>query len=236
MNISNRYFYKDLTGIRKFSDIVDISHYQPVPDDWIVIATDIRGSTQAIAKGEYKSVNMAGATTIAAIINELADIDIPFVFGGDGVTIVMPDVGINHIRGLLKFCKKKAVNASFGLDLAMACRYMRDLREDSKDIKIGKYILSISVSQAVFWGDGVDYIEEIAKHTEMEEADVPIVRGDFTGLECRWNEIPSQKDEVLSIIIKSTAKLDKSRIECYNRCLQVIEGIYGNETEYKPVR
>jgi|GEM_PF-2401851 len=31
----------------------------------------------------------------------------------------------------------------------------------------------------------------------MDEADVPIVRGDFTGPEYRWNRIPSHKNEVL---------------------------------------
>lgn len=42
------------------------------------------------------------------------------------MTIVMPDVGKIHVTGLLKFCKE-AVKVSFGLELAMACLYMKDL-------------------------------------------------------------------------------------------------------------
>lgn len=235
MAISNKHFFGDLPGIRNFSNIADINRYQPLPDDWLVIATDIRGSTEAIAKGKYKAVNMAGASAISAIINDFPDFEIPFVFGGDGVTIAMPDLGRDHIMGLLKYCKE-AVKTSFGLELAAGCRFMSELRQDGKEISVGKYELSENVSQAIFWGDGVDYIEEIVKHPENDLSGVTLIEGDFTGLECRWNEIPSDKDEVLSIIIKSTIKNEKEKSEFYQTCFKVIEQIYGNESDYAPVR
>jgi hypothetical protein len=235
MNIDNHDFYSNLTGISEFSEIVDITRYQPLPNDWLVIATDIRGSTPAIENGQYKSVNMAGASAIAAILNDFPDLDIPFVFGGDGVTIVMPDVGIDHVMGLLKFCRE-AVKSSFGLELAAGCRHMRELRADGKEIKIGKYQLSENVNQAIFWGDGVDYIEEIIKQPENDLDSVPLIEGNFTGLECRWNEIPSEKDEVLSIIIKATIKNEQERSKFYKSCFGMIEKIYGDESSYAPVK
>ena len=235
MKVGNHDFYSKLQGISEFSDIVDISKYQPLPDDWLVIATDIRGSTSAIENGRYKSVNMAGASAIAAILNDFPEIDIPFVFGGDGVTIVMPDVGIDHVMGLLKYCKE-AVKSSFGLELAAGCRHMRDLRADGKEIKIGKYELSENVNQAIFWGDGVDYIEEIIKQPENDLDSVPLIEGDFSGLECRWNEIPAEKDEVLSIIIKATIENDEERSKTYKSCFEMIERIYGNESSYAPLK
>jgi|AntRauTorcE11897_2_1112592.scaffolds.fasta_scaffold03627_4 hypothetical protein len=235
MNISNRHFFRDLPGIHQFSEIVDISQYQPLPDDWLVIATDIRGSTEAIADGKYRAVNMAGACAIAAIINDFPDLDIPFVFGGDGVTIVMPDVGSDHVLGLMKYCIK-AVEQSFGLELAAGCQTMAEIRKDGKDIKIGKYVLSEHINQAIFWGDGVDYIEEIVKQPENDLSNVQMIEGDFTGLECRWNEIPSEKDEVVSVIIKSTIQDDKERSLFYRECFQAIEQIFGDESEYAPVR
>lgn len=235
MKISNKHFFRNMTGIIQFSDIIDINQYESLPDDWLVIATDIRGSTEAIAGGKYRAVNMAGACAIAAIINDFPDLEIPFVFGGDGVTIVMPDVGRDHIMGLLKYCKE-AVEASFGLELTAGCLAMSELRKDGKDIKIGKYKLSDHVSQAIFWGDGVDYIEEIIKLPENDLSSVQMVEGDFSGLECRWNELPSEKDEVLSVIIKSTIEVDTERSKFYKECFGMIEKIYGDASDYKPVK
>ncbi|WP_340103132.1 DUF3095 family protein [Rhodohalobacter sp. 8-1] len=233
--INNRHFFRDLQGIDQFSEIVDIRQYRPLPDDWLVIATDIRGSTEAISNGKYRAVNMAGACAIAAIINDFPDLEIPFVFGGDGVTIAMPDVGRDHILGLLKYCKE-AVNSSFGLELAAGCQSMAQIRKDGRDIKIGKYLLSDHVSQAIFWGDGVDYIKEIIKQPENNLSLVQMVEGNFSGLECRWNEIPSEKDEVISVIIKSIIENDVERSEFYKQCFQMIEKIYGDESDYAPVK
>lgn len=235
MAISNRNFFRDLYGISKFSNIVDISRYRPIPDDWLIIATDIKGSTEAIASGKYRAVNMAGASAIAAIINDFPDLDIPFVFGGDGVTIAMPDVGKDRVMGLLKYCKE-AVDTSFGLQLAAGCRQMAELRKEGKEISMGKFKLSENVNQAIFWGDGVDYIEEIVKYPENDLSEVAVIEGDFTGLECRWNEVPSEKDEVLSIIIKSTIADESQRSDFYKRCFQMIERIYGDESDYAPVK
>jgi len=235
MTISNRHFYRDLDGIDSFSEIVDISRYRALPDDWLVIATDIRGSTEAIASGKYRAVNMAGACAIAAIMNDFPDLDIPFVFGGDGVTIVMPDAGRDHVMGLLKYCEK-AVESSFSLELAAGCLRMSDLREQGADIKIGKYILSENVNQAIFWGDGVDYIEELIKQPQNDLRNTKMIEGDFSGLECRWNKIPSEKDEVVSVIIKSIIEDDIERSCLYRQCFKKIEQIFGDESEYAPVR
>lgn len=234
MKISNPHFFRNLSGITQFSEIADIRQYSPLPDDWLVISTDIRGSTEAIAGGKYRAVNMAGASAIAAILNDFPELEIPFVFGGDGVTIAMPDVGVDHVLGLLKFCRN-AVQASFGLELAAGCRTVGELREEGKEIKIGKYLLSENISQAIFWRNGVDYIEELIKSPGNDLSDVLMIEGDLTGLECRWNQIPSEKDEVISIIIKSIIKDEERRSLFYRECFRTIETIYGNESEYRPV-
>lgn len=234
MKLDNQNFFSELPGISRFSEIVDINRYRPLPDDWLVIATDIRGSTEAIADGKYRAVNMAGASAIAAILNDFPDLDIPFVFGGDGITIAMPDVGKDHVMGLLKFCRN-AVEASFELELAAGCRTMGELRKEGKEIKIGKFILSENISQALFWGNGVDYIEEVIKMPGNDLSAVQMIEGDFSGLECRWNQIPSDKDEVLSVIIKSTVEDEQERSLFYRECFQTIEEIYGDESEYAPL-
>ena len=61
-------------------------NYRPLPDDWVVGFSDVVGSTEAIAKGRYKAVNMVGAGVIAAVANALERRPFPFVFGGDGAS------------------------------------------------------------------------------------------------------------------------------------------------------
>lgn len=56
----------------------------PMPPDWYIIITDVAGSTKAIEAGRYKDVNILGACSIISILNIAGDLDIPFIFGGDG--------------------------------------------------------------------------------------------------------------------------------------------------------
>ena len=54
-------FYNGLAPFYDFTEFVEIDAYEPVPDDWIVMISDVRGSTRAIEEGHYKDVNMVGA-------------------------------------------------------------------------------------------------------------------------------------------------------------------------------
>ena len=75
--------------------------YSPLPDDWTVGVADIVSSTKAIAAGHYKSVNMAGASVISAVLNALDRGDYPFVFGGDGALVAVPPSGEAQVRRAL---------------------------------------------------------------------------------------------------------------------------------------
>ncbi len=60
--------YKDfLQKIPSFDDFIhvsDESYFLPVPEDWSLILTDIKGSTKAVQSGRYQEVNMVGAARI----------------------------------------------------------------------------------------------------------------------------------------------------------------------------
>jgi len=64
-------FYDDLPRIPTFALLADPACYTALPADWIVGTSDIVGSTDAIADGRYKMVNMIGAAVISAQINAL---------------------------------------------------------------------------------------------------------------------------------------------------------------------
>jgi hypothetical protein len=77
-------FYANLPLIESFKDISNDTLYENVPSDWYILATDIKDSTIAINNGKYKDVNMIGALCIISILNIDKELDLPFIFGGDG--------------------------------------------------------------------------------------------------------------------------------------------------------
>ena len=62
-------FYETIPVLDNFADAVRAENYRPLPDDWAVGFADVVGSTQAVANGRYKAVNMVGAGVIAAVGN-----------------------------------------------------------------------------------------------------------------------------------------------------------------------
>ena len=72
--------------------VIDERNFFPAPDDWVIVITDIRSSSTAVAEGRYKDVNMMGGAAICAVQNATGSRDWPFVFGGDGATLLIaPD-------------------------------------------------------------------------------------------------------------------------------------------------
>jgi hypothetical protein len=83
VNMTTRYFYRDLHVLASFEEAANGSLHAKIPDDWFVIVADIAGSTEAIENGRYKDVNTVGAATIMAVINVDRTVEIPFTFGGE---------------------------------------------------------------------------------------------------------------------------------------------------------
>ena len=90
MGVSSDDFYRDLIGFEGFSHITAPEHYRDAPEEWYVLLTDVMGSTQAIEAGKYKEVNLIGAAAIMAMLNVAEGHDLPYVFGGDGTTMLIP--------------------------------------------------------------------------------------------------------------------------------------------------
>lgn len=228
-------FYDGLNIIPSFRNATDHKLYTPLPDTWYVALADIRNSTDAIRKGSYKEVNMAGASIIAALNNHYQNDEVlPYLFGGDGSLIVLPDNDIEVVKAKLAFCKK-AVKDAYDLDMATGVISMKELRELGHDIGIAKLQLSEFINQTIFWGSGVTVAEEMIKEQDLLEGIDPIT-ADFTGLECRWGQIPSNKDEVAAYIIQAYDLDDEESVQVYGECFQKIEEIYGDEEDFHPIK
>ena len=133
-------FYNMLAPFHDFAEFVEFNAYEPVPDDWIVMTADVQGSTRAIEGGHYKNVNMVGAASITAVLNTCGDIEVPFVFGGDGGTVVVPG-SRRKAAGDALIGLQAISRTTFGLSLRVGAIPVADLRAQGTDVRVRKYQL-----------------------------------------------------------------------------------------------
>lgn len=227
-------FYNSLNVVKSFREVSKPEVYTPLPDTWYLAIADVRSSTDAIRLGKYKEVNMAGASIIAALNNFYSDKELlPYLFGGDGSLLVLPDKEIDKVKGILTFCKH-AVKDAFGLEMSVGIVSIRELRDHGHDVGVARLKLSDFMDQTIFWGSGVTFAEDLVKETNRLEGVAP-VEADLSGLECRWNQVASDKDEVAAYLIQAMGD-DSEQVQIYERCFAKIEEIYGKEEDYHPLR
>jgi hypothetical protein len=239
-NTNSDSFYENLNSFNNFSGFSHVSNYQQLPPDWLVIITDIKGSTEAIAAGHYKSVNATGAASIVAVLNSIKPLAIPYAFGGDGATFCIPGSKKQAVESALMTTKVMA-QTHFDLDLRVGIVPMSTLAKESRQVLVGKYQPSEYFQQAMFSGDGLSYAEMLVKDTNSENryllAD-SVTPGDccFDGFECRWNEIPSPSEESISILVQAIDDDETNKSKTYDSVFQKILEIYGHESTHHPLR
>ncbi|WP_274626766.1 DUF3095 domain-containing protein [Arvimicrobium flavum] len=208
MTVSDDRFFDGLPHFAQFEGVADAQNYRPLPDDWVVATADIVNSTAAITAGRYKTVNMAGASVISAILNAAGRRDLPFVFGGDGALVAAPSVLREKIRAALS-----AVQAWVGdeLDLRMRAAIIPidHIRAKGLDVRVARFQASDQVSYAMFAGGGASWAEaEMKAGRYTIEPALAGTRPDLSGLSCRWDPIAARNGEIVSIIAvpRSTSK------------------------------
>lgn len=229
----NTNFYADLPSITNFYNLMRLKSYSRVPDDWYLVITDIKGSTKAIEAGRYKDVNFVGAMGIVALLNLAKEIEIPFLFGGDGASVFIPaslyeqaTLSLNNLRNI--------VQTHFNLELRIALLRVSEIYESAHEILITKHRISPYYTQAIVRGGGLEYADALIKK-EYEKYALARIEceenmADFNSLECRWEEISSPKDEVLTLLIK--AKNDTE----YQKLFEKLESIFGSYEERHPIK
>ncbi|MDW6025610.1 DUF3095 domain-containing protein [Mesorhizobium sp. BAC0120] len=194
-------FFDTAPAFAEFEKVADADNYRPLPDDWMLAAADIVNSSEAIAAGRYKVVNMAGAGVISAILNALGRRDLPFAFGGDGALVAVPSSGIEATRQALA-AVKTWVAEELGLDLRAALVPVTDIRADGLDVRVARFQAGPEVTYAMFTGGGASWAEREMKAGRYAVAAAPPgSRPDLEGLSCRWNPIETRNGEIVSIIV-----------------------------------
>jgi hypothetical protein len=194
-------FYASLPVFDNFAEAVKAKNYRPLPDDWVIGFSDVVGSTQAIANGRYKAVNMVGAGVIASVANALERRPFPFIFGGDGASFAVSSSEAPAAAQALAAMAAFA-HAEFELDLRVAMIPVRDIRAAARDVRVARFAVSEHCNYAMFAGGGLSWFEERAKRGDFalppaQDGALP----DLSGLSCRWGVAPAKYGLVLSVIV-----------------------------------
>lgn len=229
-------FYTELPTFKKFSDFTKDQHFHALPSDWVVVISDIQGSTQAIADGRYKDVNLIGAATIVTARNALSRADFPFVFGGDGATFAVHKNDLPTITSAMAGLERMAAQ-NFDLKLRVGVVSVADLYDAGAEIEVARYELIEGKHVAIFRGDGLSIAEKWIKKADSTYTIAPEENTNTTtnldGLSCRWNAIPNIRGTIVSLIIEAR-NVDSNK--AYDDILQNLNAICdGNLEAANPV-
>src|SRR5450432_2515355 len=201
-------FYGSIPVFRGFGSLMDPALYSPLPDDWSIGIADVVESTRAIAEKRYKAVNMAGASVIAAVTNALEGREFPFVFGGDGASFAVSPDDLERAREALA-ATASWVKDSLNLVMRVALVPVAAVRAQGLDVRVARFGPSPNLSYAMFSGGGLGWAETAMKRGEFAvPAAPPGTQPDLTGLSCRFEEIPSARGLILSVLVVPSRAAD----------------------------
>ena len=232
--VGTEHFYNALTPATSFAQAAELQYYAPVPEDWVVLIGDIRDSTKAIEAGRYKAVNMIGAAVITSVLNACPDLELPFVFGGDGGTLVVPASALDVSRKALATLRSHAMSA-FDLDLRVGAIPVAALRAGGHELRVMKLRLSEDNHLAMFAGPGLTYADHWLKRAHKndpilipENTNAP---PDLEGLSCRWQPLQSQNGMIMTIITAGTDPSPSGERAHFLSVTQSLTGILGAPLE-----
>jgi hypothetical protein len=232
-------FYAGLPVLTNFSAVADIANFLPLPLDWHVATCDVRNSTLAVQAGNYKHVNTVGASAVTAMLNAAGDLDIPFIFEGDGSAFCVPPALLEDAKAALVKTQEMAIK-SFGLELRVATIPVAKIREAGHEILVARVRVSDNYIQAAFAGGGMSYADRYMKDPataplcEVKPGSVA-ARGSLEGLECRWQDIPSRHGETVSLMVRALAADTWDATALYREVIDKVREIYGSDETSHPV-
>jgi len=238
--LSNDLFYSRLpVNEIPLSDLLTEEHlFFRVPEDWHVVITDVKKSTKAIEKGQHETVNLLATGSIVAVLNIAykANLSIPFFFGGDGASFIIPASILTATLQALQVHQENT-KKSYDLELRVGCVQVADIYKEDHILRITKLRTSQLFSIPIVLGDALTYAERVIKG---ENYFLSLVHGtqdalDLTGMQCRWDKIkpPQNYDEVVSLLV--TARASEKQAESFKKVIDKLDQIYGEPERRKPI-
>jgi hypothetical protein len=197
-------FYEGIPLFSNFAEFTEDRHYQSVPRDWHVVLTDVKGSTKAIEAGRYKDVNRVGAAAIVCAQQGMGGRELPYVFGGDGATFLVPPGFLDGVCSRLASLKALSERA-FGLGLRVGVIGVAEVLEGGAKIELARFELAGGRSIAIFRGGGLTAAEAKIKGDEARYGlnAAPLGEADLDELSCRWSAVPASRGVSVSLLVQA---------------------------------
>jgi len=219
-------FLHAVPEIERFADVTEPRFYVDAPAHWHVVLTDVRGSTKAIEAGRYRDVNALGVASIVAIRNAVPDLELPYVFGGDGATLLIPDSRRAVCEAALRGVRKLA-HTAFELELRVGIVAVSELNDAGHAVQVARFRSSQHVRLAMLRGSGIAQAERWVKDKEHGARFAVSAEGpdaaSFEGFECRWQPVPSRRGHIVSLIVQALDATDAERAASYRHTITTLE-------------
>lgn len=216
-------FFADLPAADNFADLFDPARYTPVPEDWILVISDVEGSTLAVKAGKYRAVNLVGAACIIAVVNIAEGLPLPYVFGGDGALVAVPP-------GLLEKAKAALLGVAllsqqqYELKLRVGAVPVAELRAGGYSVSVARYRLAGDETLAMFWGDGLVQAENWVKAPGSRHQWTGEGTADLAGLSCRWEPFRPESGKIMALLVKSRTAEETT---VYRRVFEEVNRLAG---------
>src|SRR5205085_1934359 len=212
--------------------------FYKIPGNWQVVITDIKNSTGAVANGLHETINLVATGCIVAVLNIAYrhNITVPFFFGGDGATFIIPASLLDHVmKALLQH--RDNTRETFKLDLRVGHVPVQEIYEQEHALNISKLKASKHFAIPILLGDGLTYAEARVKGPSYIFSMFGATNEelDLTGMQCRWDRIkpPENFFEVVSLLVM--AKDNSRQAIIFKKVIESIDNIYGGPDNRKPI-
>lgn len=212
--------------------------FHKVPQDWHVVIFDVKNSTGAVENKQHDLVNLTATGGIIAVLNlaHKSSIEIPFFFGGDGGTMMVPESLLPSVMSALEEHRKNT-NENLGLELWLGSMRTADILSEGHELKIAKLQLGEKYVVPVVIGTGLKYAEQQVKKNFDQRQIYPsdAVSLDLQGMECKWDKIkpPPNTNEVVSLLVEARDKT--MQMEVFKETVQLIDDVYGPLESRRPI-
>lgn len=212
--------------------------FYSVPSDWHVLITDVTKSTEAVINGLHETVNLVATGSIVAVLNIAynKNITVPYFFGGDGATFIVPQVILEEVLIALSIHQKNT-KENFNINLRVGHVHVEELYQNGHLLSISKFKSTEEYAIPIVLGDGLSIAEKIIKGENYFLSIPNYIKEelDLSGMQCRWDKIkpPQNYNEVVSLVVIANNR--NKQAEVFKRVIDNIDEIYGRPESRTPI-
>ncbi|KSA13418.1 DUF3095 family protein [Maribacter dokdonensis] len=241
--MADKQFYKNLRPFKGtlIELLGDDTYFVDVPKSWHVVVVDILKSTSAVNAGNHHQVNLTATGAIISVLNAIRKVkrsnEIPYFFGGDGATFIVPSSLLNKIIHVLDNYRIH-IKRKIDLVLRVGEIPVSNLIESEVQLKIAKHRLTDKLSIPIVLGDGLKVAESMIKSSFKEEETTAFDETllNLEGMECRWDQILPDQQQTKVVCLLLDASLEKDQRNVYKKVLAQMDEEFGKFENRQPIK